>query len=194
MTIKKADGTEYKKVVTKDSGVIAHMTAKGGIDGFDEATGNYLRTPTNGLLPNVSGGSGYVGTSGWPFNYGYFKELYVNGVRQNFQFSTSEQWTGDYWIDGKKIYTKTIQKSNYAIANGTSFSHGISNISMIWIDQRNSFMNDNGAFIPFPLNGASGKPLTIKVDKTNVIFLGTDSWGAFSTRSYFITVRYTKTS
>lgn len=81
MTIKKADGTDYKKVVTKESGVTAHMTDKSGIAGFEEATGGYLRTPTNGLLPNVSGGSGYVGTNGWPFNYGYFKnDVYVNGI------------------------------------------------------------------------------------------------------------------
>lgn len=81
MTIRKADGSEYKKVVTKTSDVTAHMTAKSGILGFDEATGDYLRAPVNGLLPNVSGGSGYVGTSGWPFNYGYFKNgVYVDGI------------------------------------------------------------------------------------------------------------------
>lgn len=80
MTIRKADGSEYKKVVTKTSDVTAHMTAKSGILGLDEATGAYLRTPVNGLIPNVSGGSGYVGTSKWPFNYGYFKNgVYVNG-------------------------------------------------------------------------------------------------------------------
>ena len=25
-----------------------------------------------------------------------------------FHYSTEEQWTGEYWIDGKKIYTKTF--------------------------------------------------------------------------------------
>lgn len=28
-----------------------------------------------------------------------------------FKFSTEEQWTGDYWIDGKKIYAKVIQST-----------------------------------------------------------------------------------
>jgi hypothetical protein len=44
------------------------------------ATANYIRTPTSGIIPKTSGGSGSVGTSGWPFNSGYFKNLYVNGT------------------------------------------------------------------------------------------------------------------
>lgn len=55
MAIYRADGTEYKKVVTKDENTTAHMTAKGGYTGLDSATGDYLRTPSNGLIPNVSG-------------------------------------------------------------------------------------------------------------------------------------------
>lgn len=42
------------------------------------ATANYIRTPTSGIIPKTSGGNGNVGTSGWPFNSGYFKNLYVN--------------------------------------------------------------------------------------------------------------------
>lgn len=44
------------------------------------ATANYIRTPTSGIIPKTSGGSGSVGTSGWPFNSGYFNNLYVNGT------------------------------------------------------------------------------------------------------------------
>jgi hypothetical protein len=34
----------------------------------------------------------------------------IVGTRNNkFSFSTTEQWTGNYWIDGKKIYYKAIQ-------------------------------------------------------------------------------------
>ena len=29
-------------------------------------------------------------------------------VSTSFQFSTSEQFTGDYWVDGKKIYIKSV--------------------------------------------------------------------------------------
>lgn len=37
----------------------------------------YVRTPQSGLLPYKTGGHGTVGTSSWPFNNGYFKNLYA---------------------------------------------------------------------------------------------------------------------
>lgn len=37
-------------------------------DGTDE---NYIRTTKNGIIPYQSGGSGSVGSSGWPFNNGH---------------------------------------------------------------------------------------------------------------------------
>lgn len=47
--------------------------------------------------------------------FGGFYNLDVGGLLQvngrniaNFTYSTEEQWTGNYWIDGKKIYCKTI--------------------------------------------------------------------------------------
>lgn len=90
MAIYRADGTEYKKVVTKDENTTAHMTAKGGYTGLDSATGDYLRTPIGGLIPNVSGGSGYIGTSGWPFSAGYFNQFYVGGYANgNYHLSTA---------------------------------------------------------------------------------------------------------
>lgn len=42
----------------------------GNYYGLKDPTGNtvqYIRTTTNGILPSVPGGSGYVGTSSWPF-------------------------------------------------------------------------------------------------------------------------------
>ena len=36
-------------------------------------------------------------------------EQYVdNGLQRNMSYSTTEQWTGGYWIDGKKIYRKVL--------------------------------------------------------------------------------------
>lgn len=48
----------------------------------------YVRTPQSGLLPYKTGGASTVGTSSWPFNNGYFKNLYANGVNL-----TAENWT-----------------------------------------------------------------------------------------------------
>ncbi|MFQ6792922.1 MAG: hypothetical protein ACLRT4_09080 [Thomasclavelia sp.] len=47
-----------------------------------------------------------------------------------FQYSTSEQFTGMYWIDGKKIYCKTV---NIGALNSTrkDVNHGVSSINEI---------------------------------------------------------------
>ena len=36
------------------------------------------------------------------------KEKRLNGKEVFFKYSNAEQFTGSYWIDGKKIYEKTI--------------------------------------------------------------------------------------
>ena len=43
----------------------------------DGTTNAYLRAPQQGLLPYQSGGSGYLGTPLWPWNYIYGKEVYA---------------------------------------------------------------------------------------------------------------------
>lgn len=42
---------------------------------------SYIRTPSEGIIPCTSGGSGYVGTSGWPFNNVYTNHLFQNTIR-----------------------------------------------------------------------------------------------------------------
>lgn len=71
-------------IVTRDEDTQVHMTSKGGYLGFDESTGSYLRTPPNGLLPNMSGVNGNIGTSSWRFLAAYFKDLDIaNGITSN---------------------------------------------------------------------------------------------------------------
>lgn len=152
MAIYRADGTEYKKVVTKDENTTAHMTAKGGYTGLENATGGYFRTPIAGLIPNVSGGSGYIGTSGWPFSAGYFNELYVSGVRQNFQYSTTEQWTGKYYLDGKKIYTICFIINNAKVGAETDLMHNIKNVDNIWVLDKSFSFQPATPSQNFPLN------------------------------------------
>ena len=40
------------------------------------STANYLRTTTNGIIPSISGGSGVLGTSSWPFNSVHCNNIY----------------------------------------------------------------------------------------------------------------------
>lgn len=63
---------------TNSSGVFRYP----GLAHPDGTTLYYVRTTQQGLLPyesNSTNGSGNVGTSGWPFASGHFKNLYANG-------------------------------------------------------------------------------------------------------------------
>lgn len=63
---------------------------------IDADKDGWIRTPTSGLIPNVSGTSGSVGTSSWRFNIGYFA-------------STNLVASGTSWIGGKTMGSAPIQ-------------------------------------------------------------------------------------
>ena len=79
-----ADELTWSNIANKPN-LIQGKNANGywGICSPDGGDGSYIRTPQGGLLPYQSGGHGNVGTSGWPFLNGYFKNIYVNGVSFN---------------------------------------------------------------------------------------------------------------
>ena len=62
-----------------------------------------------------------------------------------FKFSTEEQWTGDYWIDGKKIYAKVIQSTKANLENDVN-SIGIDTMLYVFGNVRSKF--NNTFFIP----------------------------------------------
>lgn len=67
-------------------------------------------------------------------------------------YSTSEVKTGENWIDGKPIYRKVIYISSLPNNTGTQYSHGISNVDKIWVNQSKSFIywSSLGNSSPFP--------------------------------------------
>nr|DAL83801.1 MAG TPA: hypothetical protein [Caudoviricetes sp.] len=52
------------------------------------------------------------------------KEKRLNGKEVFFKYSNAEQFTGSYWIDGKKIYEKTINIGALPIPNVNPWSLG----------------------------------------------------------------------
>ena len=74
-------GTIYEGGVTLSNKYIGFQSPTGGYYGMTVAGANnvYVRTTTLGFLPYQSGGSGTLGTSGWPFNTIYGKTIYENG-------------------------------------------------------------------------------------------------------------------
>lgn len=75
---------------------------------------NWIRTTSNGLIPYQSGGSGSIGTSGWEFNNGHFKNIHLSAM--NFgDYGTGILWNttfgqaGIYSLStGAGLYLMTI--------------------------------------------------------------------------------------
>ena len=148
-----ADELTWSNIANKPN-LIQGKNANGywGICSPDGGDGSYIRTPQGGLIPYQSGGHGNVGTSGWPFLNGYFKNLYSDGVAVNFTYSTSEQWTGEYWIDGKKIYTRVFKLPTITTSVvETATDIPISDVDRCWIDNSNSYLKIKGSNNYFPL-------------------------------------------
>lgn len=70
---------------------------------------------------------------------------------------TTESWTGKYWIDGKKIYRKTINFGSLPNRSDKYVNHNISNLNNIWVEEDASFCktNDN-SYYPVSLGSSNG--------------------------------------
>ena len=69
-------------------------------------------------------------------------------------YSTSEQDTGCKWIDGKKIYKKTIDFGALPNASIKNVDHGVANIArVVKIDGIISFGSNNWSNIPLVYQG-----------------------------------------
>lgn len=115
----------------------------------------------------------------------------VNGVLGGINYSVAEQDTGLKWIDGKKIYQKTINFGNLPNKTTKNIAHGISNlkrvihISATWIQSETY----SGSLETMGGDGDNG--VDIYVNATNLsIITSTDR----SNRFAYITVQYTKTT
>lgn len=109
------------------------------------------------------------------------------------QYSTSEQWTGKYWIDGKKIYTISFTIEVAANSTNTKALNNL-NYHMVWIDNQNSFNtyggNNTSAPISWINNNFSDYGITY-INGNRVMNIKNNS---ASSRVYYITIRYTKTN
>ena len=69
-----------------------------------------------------------------------------------FTYSTTEQWTGEYWVDGKKIYTRTFKLPTITTSpKETTTDLLVSDINRCWIDNSNSYLKLSGNQVYFPL-------------------------------------------
>ena len=112
-----------------------------------------------------------------------------------FTYSTAEQWKGEYWIDGKKIYQKTVTWSNLSTGS-ISKAHNISNIDSI-VDYKIFAKNSGGELFTFPCvyygSGSSGTFYDTYMFVTKT-YINCKSNIAWSSHEFYATIKYTKTS
>lgn len=144
----------------------------------------------------------YLDNTGVQYLWNKIKSYVDSKVVNGITFSTSEQWTGDYWIDGKKIYQRTWSLGAQSGNNTATLS--LSNINNIWFDMANSFYvetGSNNAGNRWPINGnfgdsnANGYAVSGRgpyyVPSSKKLFWNVPKSGCSSA---YITFRYTKTT
>jgi hypothetical protein len=134
---------------------------------------------TTGLVPTLPASTPanrYLdGTGNWSF--------------PQINFSTAEQFTGLYWVDGKKIYQKTVSLSTLPNAASITIAHGIINISAII--GLSGYCTNNTVFNPLPfVSTTATQVIGVFSDLTNITV---QTAANYSTYSGYVTLRYTCT-
>lgn len=106
-----------------------------------------------------------------------------------FHYSTNEQFTGKYWIDGKKIYQKTVDFGALPNATSKSVNHNIGNLNkilnVVCVACRS---RDNDTFMVGNIGDV------ISVNSSIVYIKEPTSVQSMSEYNAFATIQYTKTT
>ena len=106
-------------------------------------------------------------------------------------YSTSEQYTGMKWIDGKKIYRKTINFGALPNAARKEVSHGISNLSYITNIYGITYSPNRGLYFNVPFPSYTAESAFNVVATSSVVYIETARDRSDFTQTY-ITIEYTK--
>ena len=124
-----------------------------------------------------------------------FIDFFGNVVRKKdvyFKYSTDEQWTGEYWIDGKKIYCKVVSVSGFT--KDKYVAHNISNLHRILSCDLFVMFNDGtNHMMPRAHKDNDNDGISVQVTKTNLILQVGQSNGFADVTGYAI-LKYIKTN
>ena len=109
----------------------------------------------------------------------------MDGKREQLSFSTDEVWTGKYWIDGKKIYSRTLTGVTYGDVDVTSWNID----SPIRIYGYGIYSGDN-TYQTLPAFGTGGEVHSRLLSKTTLTYKNSFSYGW----SDYVVCEYTKTT
>ena len=120
---------------------------------------------------------------------GNMQSVSSNAVAVANSYSTSETFTGRYWIDGKKIYRKCFSGS--VTSTTQTISHGLGNTISDVVDIK-AVIKISGLFMPFGyynVYNGSAQNVSVYINSGNLILLNTYTGG-----TYKIIFEYTKTT
>lgn len=124
-----------------------------------------------------------------------FIDFFGNVVRKKdvyFKYSTDEQWTGEYWIDGKKIYCKVVSVSGFT--KDKYVAHNISNLHRILSCDLFVMFNDGtNHMMPRAHKDNDHDGISVQVTNTNLILQVGQSNGFADVTGYAI-LKYIKTN
>lgn len=107
-------------------------------------------------------------------------------------YSAAEQDTGFTWMDGEKIYKKTITRSSGVSTGNFTVAHGISNLSMVIKAEIFASSGDGATSLAPAITNTSGGNYWApwSINSTGIEFYSSVS----TTRPLYITLYYTKSS
>ena len=107
-------------------------------------------------------------------------------------YSTTEQDTGFTWIDGKKIYKKTINFGALPNATTKNTAHGITNLAQVI--KIEGFTSNGTSTYPLPRVMIGGAQYQAQI-QTNATYIQIDTADNLSSYTItYVTLYYTKTS
>ena len=109
---------------------------------------------------------------------------------ENSSYSTSEVKTNATWIDGKKIYRKTIDVGALPNTTSKNVAHGISALGIV-VDMRGIAFYANKVGLPLPFVAASNGSVALNTTTTDIVVTTTNDRTA---ASGYVTLWYTKTT
>lgn len=122
-------------------------------------------------------------------------KIYIKQKDVYFKYSTEEQFTGEYWLDGKKIYTTIISWTDQP-TGVYNRNHNIQNIDKIISYEVTCRAQGNGGLWFFPVvyygnNGTSGTfyDTQFQVNKTQISGISNCSWQGYD---FEAKIKYTK--
>ena len=182
-------GNTYSGTYTNQGNVI--YSDYGAV--YGTAQGGYVGTGRKGTVTRGKRKAVYFyikATSGLSENA---QDNVINTLNEQRSYSTTEHNTGKKWIDGKDIYSKTVNCTILDFVDART-PHGISNLNeIIKIEGKSLAYNGQTRPVPFVYQGPLSWACGVVVDATDIILeAGSDFYAYHKTAT--ITLEYTKTT